>query len=149
MTLITRSQKRRGRGRRRPLPEHLPRERRVIDLPESEKICQVHGQALVRIREVVSETLEIIPAKVFVREDAVQKYKCPCCEASFHSAQKDPSPIPKSFASPSLLAYIVTAKYVDGRVLQKATEKMRDGPSNSPFRRRVQTTISCVAKEAA
>ena len=108
-----------SRGKRRPLPAHLPRIRREIDLPESEKICPIHQVELDKIGEEVVEKLEIIPAQVNVIQYVTFKYKCSCCENRFHSAIRDSDPIPKSFATPSLLAYIVTAKFVDGLPLYR------------------------------
>lgn len=142
--------KKKARGKRKPLPDHLPRVQKIFDLPETEKSCPVHQVGLVKIGEESTEKLEIEPAKVYVVENITFRYKCPCCEdLKVVSAERPADPIPKSFATSGLLAYVATQKYVDGSVLQKAAEKMRDGPSNPPFRRRVQTTISCVAKEAA
>ena len=42
------------------------------------------------------------------------KYRCPCCEGHLRTAEMPPQPIPKSNASPGLLAYVATAKFVDG-----------------------------------
>jgi transposase len=107
------------RGQRKPLPENLTRIRTVFDLPESEKVCAVHGVALEKIGEVSVEKLNIIPARAFVEELVTLKYKCSCCEGKFVAAARDPDPIPKSFASPGLLAFIATAKYADGLPLYR------------------------------
>ncbi|MCX6128433.1 MAG: IS66 family transposase [Proteobacteria bacterium] len=107
------------RGKRKPLPESLARIRKEIDLAESDKVCSIHNTPLVKIGEDIVEKLEIIPAIVQVLQYVTLKYKCPCCEHGFHSAVRDPDPIPKSFASPSLLAYIATAKFVDGLPLYR------------------------------
>jgi len=92
------------RGKRKPLPPELPRVRQEFDLPEEDKICKIHNQSLIKIGEDIIEKLEIIPAKVQVIQQVTFKYKSPCCEQKFYSATKDPDPIPKCFASPSLLA---------------------------------------------
>ncbi len=107
------------RGKRKPLPPELPRVRQEFDLSEEDKICKIHNQPLIKIGEDIVEKLEIIPAKVQVVQQVTFKYKSPCCEKNFYSATKDPDPIPKSFASPSLLAYIATAKFVDGLPLYR------------------------------
>lgn len=103
---------------RKPLPANLPRERREHDLSDEAKQCPVHKIALTRIGEKVREELEVIPAKVKVIEHVTFSYKCSCCwgideETKIVSSNPEPRPIPKSFASPSLLAYIATAKYCD------------------------------------
>ena len=51
----------RRRGKRKPLPDHLPREEVIIDLPETEKICAKDGSALKEIGAEVSEQLDVIP----------------------------------------------------------------------------------------
>lgn len=109
----------RKRGKRKPLPANLPRVRQEIDLPEADKTCNIHNTPLVKIGEDLVEKLEIIPAQIYVRQLVTLTYKCPCCDGSFHAAARDPDPIPKSFASPSLLAYIATAKFVDGLPLYR------------------------------
>ena len=106
------------RSGRKPLPANLPRERREHDLSDEEKQCPIHNVALARIGEKIREELEIIPAKVKVIEHVTFSYKCTCCSTNDETTKiitsnKEPSPIPKSFASPSLLAYIATAKYCD------------------------------------
>jgi transposase/prefoldin subunit 5 len=110
---------RKKRGRK-PLPEALPREEIVHDLPEGEKVCAVDGTPLERIGEEVTEQLDIIPAKVQVIRHVRPKYACPCCEdTGVHNAPMPPQPIPGSIASPGLLAHIATGKYVDGLPLYR------------------------------
>ncbi|NIP72027.1 MAG: IS66 family transposase, partial [Gammaproteobacteria bacterium] len=105
---------------RKPLPEALPREEIVHDLPDEEKVCAVDGTALERIGEEVTEQLDIVPAKVQVIRHVRPKYACPCCEdTGVHTAAMPPQPIPGSIASPGLLAHVATAKYVDGLPLYR------------------------------
>lgn len=106
------------RGKRKPLPDHLRRVRNEIDLPEEQKFCPQHGHPLTKVGEEISEKLVVNPATVHVRQDVVFKYVCKCCE-TFHAPAPSPDPIPKSFASADLLAYIVTAKFVDGLPLYR------------------------------
>ena len=56
----------RKRSKRKPLPDHLPREVVIIDLPEAEKVCKIHGSTFKEIGEEVSERLDIVPAKMKV-----------------------------------------------------------------------------------
>src|SRR4051812_47694832 len=69
---------RRGHGRR-PLPEHLPRERVEIDLPEAEKACPCCGTMRVRIGAETSEQLDYRPASLFVVQRVRPTYACPTC----------------------------------------------------------------------
>lgn len=108
---------RQKRGRK-PLPEDLPRVEIVHDLPDEEKVCSC-GQELSRMGEEVSEQLDIIPARVQVLRHIRPKYVCRACEgvASEGSVVKIASLpaqiIPKSIASPSVLACTLTGKFVD------------------------------------
>lgn len=111
------------RGHRKPLPEFLPRERIEHDLPADEKICSVHGEALVKIGEDISEQLEIVPEQIKVLQHVRPKYKCPCCEGSIKQTPAPKQPIPGSMASPSLLAFICVSKYQDHLPLYRLENK--------------------------
>jgi len=104
---------------RRPLPPFLPRIEIVHDLPEAAKVCAADGSALVRIGEEVCEQLEIIPATVQVLRHVRPKYACATCHAGVHTAPLPPQPIPKSLASPALLAHVAVSKYADGLPLYR------------------------------
>lgn len=106
----------RRRGKRMKLPESLPREEVIIDIDN--KTCPEDGAELKCIGEEISETLEIIPAKVYVKRVIRKKYSCPTCE----DMTVAPAPavlLPKTNASASLLAYIATSKYVDALPLYR------------------------------
>lgn len=102
----------RQKSGRKPLPSELPRVRQEYDLLESEKTCSC-GCALIRIGEDVSEQLEFIPAKVQVIQHVKFKYACKACEETIRSAKSPLLPIPKSIASPGLLAHILVSKFKD------------------------------------
>ena len=103
---------------RKPLPESLPREEVIHDIPEAQKQCQC-GATLSRIGEEVSEQLNYIPAKLEVIRHIRPKYACKSCEGTETegaTVKIMPPPkqiIPKSIASAGLLAYIIIAKFVD------------------------------------
>lgn len=109
--------KRKPRGRK-PLPVDLPRIKIVHDVSEAEKVCGCGCQKSCIGREV-SEQLDIIPAKVQVLQHIRLKYACRHCEGvedEGGAVSIAPVPIqliPKSMASPGLLAHILTAKFVD------------------------------------
>jgi transposase len=109
----------RAKRGRRPLPDLLPRVEVIHDLPESEKICPHDGTPLKHIGDDVSEQLDVIPATVQVLRNVRRKYACPCCEGHVVRAPLPPQPIPRSIASPGLLAYVCTAKYVDALPLHR------------------------------
>jgi transposase len=98
---------------RRPLPVELPREEVIHDLTEAEKVCGCCGGALHPIGEARSEQLEIIPARARVIVHVRPKYACRHCEDGIACAALPPQPIPKSIATPALLAWVVTGKFLD------------------------------------
>ena len=108
----------RKQGGRKPLPEDLPRVEVIHDIPSEEKICGC-GHELSRIGEEVLEQLDIVPAKLQVIRHIRPKYACRHCEGleddgpTVKIAPVVPQVIPKSIASPSLLAHILTGKFVD------------------------------------
>jgi transposase len=109
---------RRKRGRK-PIATDLPRVDVLHDLPPEEKICPHDGTALVRIGEESSEQLDYQPAVVRVIRHIRPKYGCPCCHQGVRIAPTPLMLFPKSLATPSLLAHITTAKFVDGLPLYR------------------------------
>lgn len=103
---------------RKPLPTDLPRVRIEHDLSEEDKQCPC-GCERTEIGETSSEQLDIIPAQVRVLVNVRKKYACPACENGVETAPLPPQPIPKSNASPGLLAHIATAKYQDALPLYR------------------------------
>ena len=103
---------------RKPLPKELPRIRIEHDLPESDKTCSC-GCALTVIGEECSEQLDIIPPKIQVLVNVRKKYACKQCEEGIKITPLLPQPIPKSNASPGLLAHIAVSKYQDALPLHR------------------------------
>jgi transposase len=104
---------------RKPLPPDLARVEMIHDIPEEEKTCGC-GQALTRIGAEACEKLEIIPAQVRVRRHVRPKYACKVCEGSgdegnpaVRIAPAVKQLLPKSIASPALIAYMLVAKFCD------------------------------------
>lgn len=106
------------RGRKK-LSAALPRVEIVHDLNEAGKVCPSDGTALERIGEETSEQLEFVPAQVRVLRHIRPKYACPCCRSGVKIAPVPVALFPKSIATPSLLAQITTAKFVDGTPLYR------------------------------
>jgi transposase len=116
--IVVEGHTRRKRGRR-PLPEWIPRVEILHDLPEDEKVCREDGSALERIGEEILEQLEFIPAKFRVLRHIRPKYACRSCRTGIYTAPPPPQPIPKSLASPTLLAHVAVSKYADGLPLYR------------------------------
>ncbi|PUA41326.1 IS66 family transposase [Pseudomonas protegens] len=64
-------------SRRKPLPEHLPRE---IHVHQPESQCTGCGGQLRQLGEDVSEVLEYVPARFKVIRHVRPKWVCRCCE---------------------------------------------------------------------
>ncbi len=110
---------------RRPLPENLPREEVIHDIPEEEKVCAC-GCQLTRIGEETLEQLHIERPVVKVIVHVRPKYACKQCEGTADEdspavkiAPVPPQIIPKSFASAALLAWIIIAKFIDALPLYR------------------------------
>jgi len=106
-----------GHGRRR-LPADLPREPKIIDLPDDQKPCPCCGKMRKCIGQEISEKLDYVPAKVKVIQTIRPKYACPGCDAQGNGAQiaiaeLPSSPIEKGLAAPGLLAAVIVGKYSD------------------------------------
>lgn len=104
---------------RRPLSKDLPRQREIHDIPEEEKQCDCCGNELHVIGEEISEKLDIVPARATVIEHVRLKYGCRGCEIGVKTAPVPASPIPKSIATPGLLAWITISKYGDALPLYR------------------------------
>ncbi len=123
----------RRKGGRRPLPENLPRTEEVHDIPEEEKVCGC-GASLSRIGEEVTEQLDIIPRQCRVIRHIRPKYACRQCEGAESdkgAVQIAPVPVqllPKTIATPGLIASVVVEKFADGLPLyRQAARFSREG----------------------
>jgi len=115
----------RKRGKRARLPAELPRIETVIDIDETERVCGC-GAALVKIGEDVSEKLEVIPARFIVRRTVRYRYGCCRCGGTENEPERPvsvaplpPAILPKTNATPSLLATIATWKFQDALPLHR------------------------------
>jgi len=115
--IMVAAHKRKKRGRK-PIPDHLPRIDVIHELPESMRHCDHDGRLLTEIGEVISEQLDIIPAKIQVLRHVRKKYACDCGQC-IKTAPLPAQPIPRSMASPGLLAHIAVSKYQDALPLYR------------------------------
>lgn len=114
----------RRRPKRRPLPAELPRIERVHELAESEKACPCGG-CLKEFSEEISEQLDVVPARLQVIRHVRKKYSCSSCKSVIKTAPLPAQALPRTKASPGLLAYVATAKYVDHLPLYRQEEIFR------------------------
>ena len=112
---ISYERKVKGHGRNE-LPANLPREQKIYDLDESQKICPCCGDQLHKIGEEKSEQLNYTPASLYVLEHVRYKYGCvnKDCQQTIVTADKDKyEPIEKGLAGAGLLSQVIVSKYGD------------------------------------
>jgi len=108
----------RRKKRKKAFPDNLPVKETLIDISEEEKKCAC-GHAKAIIGQETHDLLEHVPAKNFINRIVRLKYACRYCEGTEDEGRTvaiAPVPaqiIPKSFASASLLAYILVSKFAD------------------------------------
>jgi len=98
----------RKRPARKPLPEHLPRERVVVPAPEACPCCG--SDNLSKLGEDVTETLEVIPRRWKVIQTVRERFSCRACE----TITQPPAPFHvtlRGLFGPSLLAMILFEKF--------------------------------------
>jgi len=108
----------RKKSGRKALPETLPRVDVIHDILESERLCPHDGNTLQEMSEVISEQLDIIPAKIQVIRHIRKQYACSCGQC-IKLAPLPAQPIPKSMASAGLLAHVTVSKYQDALPLYR------------------------------
>ncbi len=119
-TITYNRKKRKSHQNRTLLPDHLPREEVIIELPPEERICDECNEELIEIGEEVSEELEIVPSKLIVKVIRRKKYACKVDPLhGIYRARLPKRIIPKGIAGPQLLAYILISKYVDHLPLER------------------------------
>ncbi|MBA3324095.1 MAG: IS66 family transposase, partial [Rhodobacteraceae bacterium] len=105
---------------RKPFPAHLPRERTVIEAPESCGCCG--SERIVKLGEDITETLEVIPRRWKVIQTVREKFACRDCEritqppAPFH-------PTPRGWAGPGFLAMMLFEKFGQHQPLNRQAER--------------------------
>lgn len=105
------------------LPEDLPIEKQVLDLPEAEKVCPETGKPLVKIGEEVSSKLAHKPGSYYIKQVIRPKYGLPNGEGVV-TAELPISILNRCLADDSLLADIAVKKFADHLPLYRQSEIM-------------------------
>lgn len=113
--------KKKARGKRKPLPEHLEREEVVVELPKPERFDE-DGNPLKVIGYEVSEKLLHEPATTKVLRIKRAKYGVESGDYA-KTAAPLPAVVPKGICTESLLAAIIVDKYAYGLPLYRLEEK--------------------------
>ena len=119
--LIAGYERKKGRGKKKPYPEDLEREEVEIDITESEKHCPHDGTPLKEIGFEITEKLKCYPARTVILVEKKKKYACPCCRGHMAEAKAN-SILPKTIATPELLAYLIFSKFFQGLPLYRLEE---------------------------
>ena len=101
----------RGKAKRKPLPEHLPREE-VVHEPAGDGACPDCGAGMAKLGEDVTEVLDYVPGRFQVIRHVRPKYACKACDA-ITQAPAPAMPTPRGRATPATLAHLLVSKYCD------------------------------------
>lgn len=107
---ITYTRAKQGTKKRNELPKDLPSVTEVHDLSDEEKQCDC-GCQLTHIKDETTETLDVLPQVTFKHIHIKKKYACRSCEQTIKTAPAPKSILPKTIATPGLLAAIINAKF--------------------------------------
>lgn len=104
-------------------------------LPAEERLCPVCDSPLEEMKVEVTQTVRMVPAHLIVEEHHRHVYICKTCSdknsqdgsvsAQIVRAPMPNAPIPRSFATPSMLAYIINAKYTNALPLYRLEEDFK------------------------
>jgi transposase len=130
------------RGKRKPLSADLPRIEVIHELSEHELTCTC-GCRRHAIGEETSEQLEIVPMQIRVIKHIRKVYGCRGCETAPVTADKPAQLIEKSMASPSVLAMLLTTKYVDGLPLHRFEKVLARHGVDIPRQTLARWVIQC------
>jgi transposase len=111
-----------GRPKRKPLPDHLPREE-IAHEPEHNGACTCPacGGDMARLGEDVTEVLDYIPGRFRVIRHVRPKYACRRCDV-ITQAPAPAMPTPRGRAAPGMLAHVLVSKYTDHLPLYRQSE---------------------------
>jgi transposase len=100
----------RSAPRRRPLPQHLPRD--IYTHRPAQVACPDCGGDWQVLGEDVSEILEYIPASYRVVRHVRPRLTCACCDRMVQAAAPS-RPIARSYFGPGLMSHVIVSKYMD------------------------------------
>ena len=112
----------RQKPKRKPLPDHLPRQE-IVHQPQADeaRICPDCGAGMAKLGEDVTEALDYVPGHFRVLRHVRPKYACTACDA-ITQAPAAAMPTPRGRATPAMLAHLLVAKYCDHLPLYRQSE---------------------------
>ena len=123
-----------GRGKLSP---DLERIINFVPVPEDERKC-IHCKAEMQgIGHIDTETIEFVPAKIFVKVERREKLACVSCKQDIVSAPRISSEPNQPRAGVSLFAYLIESKCDDALPVYRQRDQLRrlgfDVPLNSLY----------------
>ncbi len=111
----------RTKPKRKPLPDHLPRQE-IVHQPEADGACTCPdcGAGMAKLGEDVTEVLDYVPGHFQVIRH-VHAYACKACDA-ITQAPAAAMPTPRGRATPATLAHVLVSKYCDHLPLYRQSE---------------------------
>jgi transposase len=115
-------------GNREAKLDSFPIEIIHYELPESEQVCSCCGGSLHEMSTETRHEIAVIPAEVKVVRHVRQVYACRHCEREEIRTPIVTAPMPKpiqpgSLASPSIVAHVMSQKYVDSQPLYRQEQQ--------------------------
>lgn len=118
------------KGHKDNITKPLPTEVIEYRLTPEEMVCPACSNALHEMKKEIRKELKVIPAQVMVTEHVRFVYACRNCDQNgtatpIVSAPMPRPAIPNSLASPSMLAHIMTRKYVEAIPLYRQEQQFK------------------------
>lgn len=112
----------RAKPKRKPLPDHLPRQE-IVHEPDANGacVCPDCGAGMAKLGEDVTEVLDYVPGRFQVIRHVRPKYACKACDG-ITQAPSPAMPTPRGRATPAMLAHLLVAKYCDHLPLYRQSE---------------------------
>ncbi len=111
---------------RKVIPEHFPRIEIVHDLTSEQKMCTkcAEPHPLTRIGQEIRECYRFEPPKISVEQHIRPTYVCEERHEAPVTAPAPPVILPKSMASPSLLAHVIKSKFDLGLPIYRVSQDL-------------------------
>ncbi len=125
-TIEAHERKRSADSGRKAIPEHFPRIAIEHDLAPDEKMCTRCAVAhpLTRIGQEIRECYRFEPPKISVEQHIRPTYVCEELHEAPITAPAPPVILPKSMASPSLLAHVIKSKFDLGLPIYRVSQDL-------------------------
>jgi transposase len=119
--------KRSADAHRKAIPDHFPRIEIPHDLPAEQKMCKKCDvpHPLTRIGQEIRECYRFEPPKISVERHIRPTYVCEERHDAPITAPAPPAILPKSTASPSLLAHVIKSKFDLGLPIYRVSQDLK------------------------